>query len=505
MKNKFNFDDLFTLDLANNHLGSVEHGTNVIKELGSVVNNLKVKAAVKFQFRDTLDTFVHPDFKNRDDVKHIPWFIQTYMDKKGYQELIKVIRKNNMLVMSTPFDNVSVDLIDSLDVDIIKIASCSADDYPLIKRICQSNKPVIISTAGLNLTEIDKAVGMLREYNMDFAIMHCVALYPTPDGSLNLNQIDLLKKRYPGVTVGWSTHESPDDYITVQLAYAKGAKIFERHVGMQSDIKALNAYSSEPKHVKKWIEAYQAAVANCGSVNRPPYLEEERDSLLSLKRGVYCSKTIKKGDIISSEDIFYAIPLNLEKGFDAGKWRDGLVADKDYKKNDLLNKNILTKSELAESEIINNIMLQVRGMLNDARIKIGKHSDIEISHHYGLARFREFGAVIVDIINRQYCKKLIIQLPRQKHPYHFHKKKEETFQILYGDLEVEIDGQSSSLAQGDIATVEKNKWHKFHTLNGVIFEEISTTHFNDDSFYEDDGISSLKREDRKTIVKNWEC
>ena len=53
--------------------------------------------------------------------------------------------------------------------------------------------------------------------------------------------------------------------------------------------------------------------------------------------------------------------------------------------------------------------------------------------------------------------------------------------------------------------MEKNKWHKFHTLNGVIFEEISTTHFNDDSFYEDDGISSLKREDRKTIVKNWEC
>ena len=97
MKNKFNFDNLFTLDLANNHLGSVEHGTNVINELGSVVNNLGVKAAVKFQFRDTLDTFVHPDFKNRDDVKHIPWFIQTYMDKKGYQELIKVIRKNTAI------------------------------------------------------------------------------------------------------------------------------------------------------------------------------------------------------------------------------------------------------------------------------------------------------------------------------------------------------------------------------------------------------------------------
>ena len=146
MKNSLDFNNLFTLDLANNHLGSVEHGTNVINELGAIVNELDVKAAIKFQFRDTLDTFVHPDFKEREDVKHIPWFQQTYMDKKGYKELIRVIRKNNMLVMSTPFDNVSVDLIDNLDIDIIKIASCSADDYPLIERICQSDKPVIIST-----------------------------------------------------------------------------------------------------------------------------------------------------------------------------------------------------------------------------------------------------------------------------------------------------------------------------------------------------------------------
>ena len=138
-------------------------------------------------------------------------------------------------------------------------------------------------------------------------------------------------------------------------------------------------------------------------------------------------------------------------------------------------------------------------------VKIGKHSDIEISHHYGLSRFREFGAVIIDIINRKYCKKLIIQLPRQKHPYHYHKKKEETFQILYGNLEVEVDGESMSLSQGDIATVKQTKWHKFHTLNGVIFEEISTTHYNNDSFYEDNDISTLKREDRKTIVRNWEC
>ena len=94
MKNSLDFNNLFTLDLANNHLGSVEHGTNVINELGAIVNELDVKAAIKFQFRDTLDTFVHPDFKEREDVKHIPWFQQTYMDKKGYVTINEILEES---------------------------------------------------------------------------------------------------------------------------------------------------------------------------------------------------------------------------------------------------------------------------------------------------------------------------------------------------------------------------------------------------------------------------
>jgi N-acetylneuraminate synthase len=107
------------------------------------------------------------------------------------------------------------------------------------------------------------------------------------------------------------------------------------------------------------------------------------------------------------------------------------------------------------------------------------------------------------VINRKYCKKLIIQLPRQKHPYHFHKKKEETFQLLYGDLEVELDGTRIQPQVGDTILVKPGEWHKFHTLHGAIFEEISTTHYNDDSLYEDERIARLPREARKTVIPNW--
>lgn len=95
-------------------------------------------------------------------------------------------------------------------------------------------------------------------------------------------------------------------------------------------------------------------------------------------------------------------------------------------------------------------------------------------------------------------------LPRQKHPYHFHKRKEETFQLLYGDLEVEIDGHKTPLDKGDTLLIRGGEWHKFHTLDGAIFEEISTTHYNDDSYYEDEKIAKMPREKRKTMIENWE-
>jgi N-acetylneuraminate synthase len=146
-------------------------------------------------------------------------------------------------------------------------------------------------------------------------------------------------------------------------------------------------------------------------------------------------------------------------------------------------------------------MLEVRAMLNKARIFIGEQSSIELSHHFGLERFREFGAVLITCINREYCKKLIILLPRQKHPYHFHKRKEETFQLLYGDMEIEKDGRRTTLEPGDTYLVKAGEWHKFHTLDGAIFEELSTTHYNDDSFYEDERIARLPREMRKTNIE----
>ena len=121
----------------------------------------------------------------------------------------------------------------------------------------------------------------------------------------------------------------------------------------------------------------------------------------------------------------------------------------------------------------------------------------------GIENFREVGALIIDCVNREYCKKLIVVLPGQKHPSHFHKRKEETFQSLSGDFEYILDGRKKVLKPGETALVQPGVWHEFWSKEGCIVEEVSTTHYNDDSIYSDKEINDLERSQRKTVVKNW--
>ena len=105
------------------------------------------------------------------------------------------------------------------------------------------------------------------------------------------------------------------------------------------------------------------------------------------------------------------------------------------------------------------------------------------------------------LINRDYCKKILVLLPGQTHPRQFHKIKEETFNVLNGKLVLNIDGKLFSLKKGDIITIKPLQKHKFFTKEGCVIEELSTTHKKNDSFYTDKKIQNNKN--RKTIVNFW--
>ena len=94
-------------------------------------------------------------------------------------------------------------------------------------------------------------------------------------------------------------------------------------------------------------------------------------------------------------------------------------------------------------------------------------------------------------------------LPGQKHPDHFHKVKEESFQVLYGTLTLTLNGETKDIPTGGVVTVERNMHHAFTSVNGCIFEEISTTHVKNDSYYADEVIAKKDLMERKTILETW--
>ncbi len=493
------FYDLIIFEMANSHQGSVEHGIRIIKAMGEIARKHKIKAAVKLQYRD-LDTFIHPEYRGRADIKHIPRFEETRLRFEDFCVLVNAIREEGLIAMSTPFDEAGVEWCMKQELDIIKVASCSAMDWPLLEKIAAAGKPIIVSTGGKSVSDIDKIYNFFLHRKCKFAFMHCIAEYPANDSHLQLEFIERMKRRYRGIPIGYSGHEDPDNKMIPMLAHAKGAVLFERHVGVSTEDIKLNAYSMDPGQAEEWVKAILDAREICQvKTEKDKFISrEESDSLRSLSRGVYVKRCIKKGEVLKNTDVFFAMPC-IEGQMTSGEFGKEVIASKDY----MANEAVFESRTFNDINMARNVIHDAKGMLSEAGIALGTDMEVELSHHYGIKKFRSVGVVIINIINREYCKKLIVVLPGQQHPVHMHKVKEETFQLLYGDLECVLDNRVVHMRPGDCQTVLRNMRHSFSSKEGAIFEEISTTHIKGDSYYDDPVINKMDLIERKTILKEW--
>ncbi|MDA9369384.1 N-acetylneuraminate synthase family protein [Amylibacter sp.] len=496
-------DELFILDLANNHQGSTSHGLNIIDQHAEVVREHSIKAALKFQYRN-LSTFIHPQHRVNSTNKHVPRFESTKLSWDEFGVLKQRATENGFLTMCTPFDEASVDLIIKQKFDIFKIASCSALDWPLLEQVASHDLPTIISTGGLAYSDVDKIVSFFQNRGKDFGLMHCVSIYPTEDAQCNLRNITELKSRYRSVPIGWSTHEHPDSELQVAVARALGAQMFERHIGLETNDIKLNKYSSTPKQVDNWISAYKRSGEMLGQ-NYRVINPTEQQALLDLKRGVLVNRNIKKNEQLTLNDVYFAFPCAGGQ-LSSGEFKSGMVLNKNLKKDDnILSSDVTYDSSLTE---IRELKLkhgihEAKALINKAAIKLHPDCQMEYSHHYGLENFSDCGAVLITVINRKYAKKFVVQLAGQRHPLHMHKLKEETFIVSFGTLKLSLNSDVYELNPGDQITVPTGVWHKFETTTGCVFEEISTTAYPDDSYYKDPKISNMPRDTRKTKVTNW--
>lgn len=304
------FEDLFVLELANNHQGSLARGLRIVTDFSRIVRFNNVKAAIKLQFRD-VNAFIHKQFRDRRDIRYIKRTLDSQLRKAEYATLAAAIRSAGCVPMATPFDEISVELCAELGMEIIKIASSDINDWVLIEKIATIHKPVIVSTGGSSLKDIDDLVKFFGRRGIPLAINHCVSLYPSEDHELDLNQIDFLRRRYPFNVIGFSTHEHEDWQTSIAIAYAKGARTFERHIDIVAGGDPVSAYCSLPHQIDQWFKAHKRAVEMCGAPGtqkRVP-LRREIQYLDALVRGVYARRDLRKGHALSDDDIYLAIPL----------------------------------------------------------------------------------------------------------------------------------------------------------------------------------------------------
>lgn len=342
-KDKELFENLFVLELANNHWGNVDRGLKIIRDFGTIVRYNNIKASIKLQFRD-VDSFIHPEYKGNQDSRYIKKTEATKLSKSDFSRLLDEIRNVGCIPMATPFDEASVDLCVEFDLPIIKVASSDMNDWPLLEKIASTRRPVIISTGGASEKDLDDVVRFFENRNIPLAINHCVSLYPSEDDELNLNQIDYLKNRFPKHVIGLSTHEYHDWHSSMLISYGKGARTWERHIDIDYEGVPVSNYCTLPEQADIWFKAFHKAVEMCGgaSDSRRVISKKEVEYLDALVRGAYAKRDLDVGYVLDSstfaKDFYLAIPL-LKGQLSCREVMNGETLTKPIKANEALTIN----------------------------------------------------------------------------------------------------------------------------------------------------------------------
>ena len=229
-------------EIGNNHNGNLDTAKELIKtakEAGADAVKFQVKNIEKSFSKELLDsTYVNENSFGKTYREHK---MALEFSEEQMKELYDFASKMNIICFSTPFDIDSVDMLERIGNPIYKISSFHVTDLKLIEYVCQTKKPIIISTGMSTIEEIDKAVELIKKFTKDFIIMHCVSCYPTEDKDVNLNIIPTLKNRY-NCPIGYSGHER-GIAITASTVLL-GCCAIERHFTLDRTMKGPDHASS---------------------------------------------------------------------------------------------------------------------------------------------------------------------------------------------------------------------------------------------------------------------
>lgn len=228
-------DYLLLAEIGNNHQGSVDLCCKLMLkavECGAHAVKLQKRNIDTFWSKEVLDKPYENDNSFGKTYREHKYALE--FNKKQWEKVVNFCKKHKILLFSTAFDEESVDFLENLDLPAYKVASAGHTDYLLIDRIAKTDKPMIISVGGGNWTNLDLLHSqiVLNDVPQDqYCYLHCTAEYPPEAHHMNMRVIPNMLERYPNTQIGFSDHyvHSGDKGVMAYLAYALGARIFERH------------------------------------------------------------------------------------------------------------------------------------------------------------------------------------------------------------------------------------------------------------------------------------
>lgn len=290
-------------ELSANHNGSKEVAIETIRAAKRTGAD-----AIKFQTY-TADTITidskKDDFKLKQGTIWDGMFLhdlyqKAYTPWEWFKDLYAVARDEGLIVFSSPFDKTAVDLLESLDNPIYKIASFEITDIPLIEYCARTMKPIIISTGIATDKDIQLAIDTCRNVgNNDITLLKCTSSYPAPIEEANLVMIKDLKERF-NVKSGLSDHTM--GIVTPVVAVTLGATVIEKHFILNKEIGGPDAsFSLDETEFTQMVKAVRAAEKASGEISY--HLTDKMKSGKEFSRSLYITSNVKKGDTLSEENI----------------------------------------------------------------------------------------------------------------------------------------------------------------------------------------------------------
>ena len=225
---------------------------------------------------------------------------KAYTPWEWHKELFRVAKEEGLICFSSPFDTTAVDLLETLDNPIYKIASFEITDIPLIRYVASKGKPIIISTGIAAIEDIELAVETCRnEGNNQITLLKCTSSYPAPIEEANLVMIKDLAKRF-NVVSGLSDHTLG---ITAPVvAVTQGAKVIEKHFILDKSIGGPDAsFSLDEAEFTQMVKAVRETELALGKVDYT--LTEKQKQGRNFSRSLYIAKDVKKGDLVTIDNL----------------------------------------------------------------------------------------------------------------------------------------------------------------------------------------------------------